>query len=135
VGRADAVEASEAYRAWPLLPDSVRVGVGAVRSRDSLRRTPSLARLVCSQSRAATLFRPCCGRACELLVGLAAVLCERWGRSEGLACGCTRRVDVADDMAEVWAQGADAGVRCGPAHWVSRAGATATREEGTQGTR
>jgi hypothetical protein len=84
-GMAEAVDASDAYRAWPLLLDSVRVGVGAARSFDSLRRTWSFATLVCSQSRAATLFRPCCWRECEAVLGREAVLCERWGRSEGLA--------------------------------------------------
>jgi hypothetical protein len=64
-GIADAVDASDAYRAWLLLLDSVRVGVGAGRSLDSLRRTLSFARLLCSQSRAATLLRPCGWRVCE----------------------------------------------------------------------
>lgn len=93
-GMADAVDASDAYRAWLLLLDSVRVGVGAGASRDSLRRTPSFAMLVCSQSRAATLLRPCCcGRECEWLVGREVVLWERWGRSEGLAWACGRRAE------------------------------------------
>lgn len=60
VGIADVVDASDAYRAWLLLLDSVRAGVGAARSLDSLRRTLSFATLLCSQSRAATLLRPPC---------------------------------------------------------------------------
>ena len=84
-GMADTVDASDAYRAWLLLLDSVRAGAGAGRSLDSLRRTPSFATLVCSQSRAATLLRPCCWRACEWVLGRDVVLCERWGRSAGLA--------------------------------------------------
>jgi hypothetical protein len=93
-GMADAVDASDAYRAWLLLLDSVRCGVGTGRSLDSLRRTLSLARLVCSQSRAATVFRPCCGRLCEWVLGRDVVLCERWGRSEGVAWGCGRRAEA-----------------------------------------
>jgi hypothetical protein len=58
-GMAEAVDASEAYRAWLRLLDSVRVGVGAARSLDSLRRTWLFATLLCSQSWAATLLRPC----------------------------------------------------------------------------
>lgn len=121
-GMADAVDASDAYRAWLRLLDSVRVDVGAGASRDSLRRTPSFAMLVCSQSRAATLLRPCCccGRECEWVLGREVVLWERWGRSDGLACGCGRRAEafrttdgdegVAVDMVEV-GQGAAAGLR------------------------
>jgi hypothetical protein len=89
-GMAEAVDASEAYRAWLRLLDSVRVGVGAARSLDSLRRTWLFATLLCSQSWAATLFRPWGWR--ELL-GRAAELCERWGRSEGLAWGGARRAE------------------------------------------
>jgi hypothetical protein len=65
VGIADVVDASDAYRVCALLLDSVRVGAGAARSLDSLRRTPSFATLLCSQLRAATLLRPCCWWLCE----------------------------------------------------------------------
>jgi hypothetical protein len=77
------------------------------------------------------------------LLGRAAELCERWGRSEGLACGCARRAEgfrttdgddgvAVDMMPSTWAQGAAAGLRCEPARWVSRAGVDAIKLQWTQ---
>jgi hypothetical protein len=49
MGMAEVVDASEAYRAWPLLLESGCDGVGAALSLESLRRVlGEAARLLCS---------------------------------------------------------------------------------------
>jgi len=61
MGMAEAVDASDAYRECPLLLDSGRVGGGAARSRELLRRLlGEAATLLCSKSWRATLERLGC---------------------------------------------------------------------------
>lgn len=101
-GIAEVVEASDAYRAWPLLVAS-------------LRACWSWATLLCSKSRRATLVRPvCCGRLCACPLGRAVVGCDRCGRSTDL-----REVDEERTTAgDVGAAVDMAAVHC--AYWTRR---------------